>query len=157
MAGGRHAARPDRSLSHRLANALCSTVVVVGLGVVLLGARASGYAEVTEPDVVAAGQVVLPAGLHPGGVVTGQLPVRDAGADEVDIDAPVADAAHAACGSGGVTLTIRPATAGSMAEGITFTASMSRAARDACQGATFTSTYRIKAGGVGGSDLPVRR
>src|SRR4051812_131960 len=103
MAGGRHAARPDRSLAHRLANALCSTVVVAGVAVVLLGARASGYADGTEPGV-AAGRVVLPEGLHPGGVVTGHLPVADAGADEVDVDAPVADADHAACEPGSVTV-----------------------------------------------------
>ena len=149
MAGGRHAALPDRSLAHRLANALCSTVVVLGLGVVLLGARASGYAEVTEPGIVA-GRVVLPPGLHPGGVVTGHLPVADAGADEVDVDAPVADADHAACAPGSVTLVLGTAVPGSTAHGIVFTASMSRAAGDACQGATFTSAYRIKAGAAGG-------
>src|SRR3954468_18639318 len=100
MAGARHAAPRDRALVHRLANLLCSTVVVMGLAIVVVGARASGYADVTEPGVVANGEVVLPEGLHPGGVVIGRLPVADVSADEVQLDAPVADAGHAACAPG---------------------------------------------------------
>jgi hypothetical protein len=153
MAGARHAV-PGTDRARRVANVLCLAVVAVGVATLLLGGRASGYADVTEPSsgILAAGTAVVPNGLFPGAVVTGQLPVTNTGAydaqvSRVDFAPPVADAEHRGCRAGSVVLSaaVLPVVPGATAQSIPFTVTMSQAAGNACQGATFTSTYTVAA------------
>ena len=152
MADARHAAPPVRGVLHRAGNALCTAVVVVGVATVLLAGRASGSADPTGPSggVLTAGRAVVPDGLYPGSVVTGRLPVTNTGAVDAQVtgvlfETPVADAAHRACRTRDVVLTASslPVVPRATARSIAFTVSMSRTTGNACQGATFTSTYRV--------------
>ena len=157
MTDGRHVAGPVRGPVHRVANALCTAVVVVGVGTVLLADRASGYADPAAPaaSAFAVGRAVVPDGLAPGDVLTGRLPVSNPGPAAVQVtqvvfDLPVADAGHPACRPGSVVLTATdlPVLAGGTGRAIPFAVTMSAAAGNACQGATFTSHYRVTARAV---------
>ena len=152
MAGARHAAPPARGALHRGANTVCTAVVVVGVATVLLAGRASGSADGTGPSggVLSAGRAVVPDGLYPGAVVTGRLPVTNPGAADAQVtgvvfEPPVADAGHRACRTRDVVLTASslPVVPRAKARSIAFTVSMSRATGNGCQGATFTSRYRV--------------
>lgn len=158
MTGARHAL-PIRSGSSRwAANALCVTALAAGIAVTQLPASALGYADTpTDKEVVlGAGDAVVRGLLFPGGSVTGTVTVAnsspyDAQVTGVVFDVPVVDAQHSGCDPQAVVLTTAtalPRLAGGetpTSGTITFTATMDRAVGDACQGAGFTSSYRITA------------
>jgi hypothetical protein len=153
MAGARHAL-PGIGRARRVANAACIAVVGVGVTVLVLGERASGYADVVEPSsaVLTVGVAVVPNGLFPGAVVTGHLPVSNAGPYDAQVTrvafgATVVDAAHRACDPASVALSAAslPVVPGAAGQRIPFTVTMSPAAVNACQGATFTSSYTVSA------------
>jgi hypothetical protein len=158
MAGARHALRVGPRSSRRLANALCATAVGVGIATTQLPSSALGYADtpVDGEVLLGTGDAVVGGLLYPGGSVTGTLTVAngspyDAQVTGVVFDVPVVDAQHRGCDPRGVVLTTaaplpRVASGATPTQRtITFTATMDRAVGDACQGAGFTSGYRITA------------
>jgi hypothetical protein len=106
--------------------------------------------------VLGTGAAVVRGELFPGGSVTGSLTVSngtayDAQVTEVEFDAPEVDAQHPGCAPGGIAfrtaaaLPLLPGGQEPSSRVIAFTATMDRAVGDACQGATFTSSYRVSA------------
>ena len=158
MAGARHALPSCRSSVRRAANVLCGTAAAVGLAITVLPTSALGYAD-TPTDraaVVGAGEAVVRGLLFPGGTVTGTLTVTnsspyDAQVTGVLFATPVVDAQHADCDADSVvlrTVTALPVLPGgesTSARTIAFAATMDRAVGNGCQGAAFTSSYRVTA------------
>jgi hypothetical protein len=158
MAGARHALPGRHRPLRRVADGLCGAVVVVGIATTHLPASALGYAD-TPADraaVLGTGAAVVRGELFPGGAVTGSLTVSnstpyDAQVTDVAFDVPMVDAQHPGCAPSGIAfrtaspLPLLPGGQDPTSRVIAFTATMDRAVGDACQGATFTSTYRVSA------------
>ena len=158
MAGVRHALPSCRPSLRRVANLLCGTAAAVGLAVTQLPGSALGYAD-AAPDRatdIGAGEAVVRGLLFPGGTVTGTLTVTNSSPYDAQVTAvlfapPVVDAQHPDCDARSVvlrTVTALPVLPGGQttsARTIAFAATMDRAVGNACQGAAFTSSYRVTA------------